>query len=140
MADKKLILRVLSKLFATIAVLAVAYVFMLGVLSSENNPVEVKVLWLDVSSLKPGEIKYLEHERRQILVLSQGSGNYLVAYARDPVFNCPIEWQQGKFISVCNGSEFDLDGKVYAGQRTDEDLKLLDFVVDANDKLKILVN
>lgn len=139
MKDKKLILRVITKLLATFALLVMAYVFMLGLLSNENGVSDEKMVLLDVSELKQNEVKFFEHGRRKILVLHGISGEYLVAYANDPVFGCPVEWQQGKFISVCNGSEFDADGKVYPGQATDEDLKLLDFEFDANGRLKILI-
>ena len=139
MKDKKLILRVLSKLFAMFAVIAVIYVFMMGLLDSDHLEAEDKTVWLDVSAMTPQQVKYFDHGRRKLLVLYLAGEDYLVAYARDPVFACPIQWQQGRFISVCNGSEFGPDGKVYPGQATDEDLKLLDFSVEANERLKIFI-
>ena len=137
--DKKLILRVITKLLATFALLVMAYVFMLGLLSNENGVSDEKMLLLDVSELKLNEVKFFEHGRRKILVLRGSSGEYLVAYANDPVFGCPIDWRNGKFVSICNGAEFDSDGKVYPGQATDEDLELLDFEFDANGRLEIFL-
>lgn len=136
MRDKKLILRVITKLFAVFALLVVAYVFMLGLLSHENIATDEPVV-VDVSELKPGAVKYFDHKRRKILVLHRSSGQFLVAYASDPIFGCPIEWQDGKFVSICNGSRFDEAGKVYKGQLTDEDMNKLPFDVDENGKLTI---
>jgi len=137
MKDKKLILRVTTKLFAAFALLVIAYVFMQGLLKDENLSADEKTLLLDVSDLNPGEVKYFDYNRRKILALHTNSGKFLVASARDPVFGCPIEWQSSKFVSICNGSEFSSGGKVYSGYATDEDMDILSFEMVSTHQLKI---
>ncbi|MCW8956205.1 MAG: hypothetical protein OQL09_04930 [Gammaproteobacteria bacterium] len=137
MTDKKLILRVITKLFAIFAVLAVVYVLFQGLLSNEATISDEQVVLLDVSALKPGAVQYFDFNRRKALVLHRARGQLLVAYASDPVFGCPIEWQGEKFVSVCNASQFYADGKVYKGQVTDEDMKLLNFNINAKGIVKV---
>jgi len=69
MTDKKLILRVALKLMALTAAAVVIYVFFYGMFGSNSTERGAVILHVDVSAIKPGEIKYFKVLNKKLLVL-----------------------------------------------------------------------
>lgn len=67
--DKKLILRVLLKLMTAILVIAVSYVFISALSDNQGNNKTASSKRIDVSAIKPGEVKYFTAFNKKILVL-----------------------------------------------------------------------
>ena len=76
MTDKKLILRVALKLMTLAAATVVIYVFFYGLFGSHDVKRGDLLLSVDVSEIKPGEIKYFNVLNKKLLVLHR-SGDML---------------------------------------------------------------
>ncbi|MDH5483703.1 MAG: hypothetical protein OEY43_00580 [Gammaproteobacteria bacterium] len=122
MSDTKQILRVVLKLMAGFALAWLMYVFLSGLMLGPDTG-ESHQYSFELGSMQPGEVKYMQAGRRKLVVVY--GTQYYVAWAIDPVYGCPLEYQQEKqeFKSACVESRFDLQGRVIAGSKTELDLK-----------------
>jgi len=69
MQDRKLILRVAIKLMAFVAVSLLGYVFFSAMINDQQIERETEVVHIDVSSIKPGEVKFFNVLNKKLLVL-----------------------------------------------------------------------
>ncbi|TNF37567.1 MAG: hypothetical protein EP315_02500 [Gammaproteobacteria bacterium] len=138
MQDKKLALRVVTKLFALVAVAFVAYIFFAGFVDNSEE-----TLVIDVNRIAPGEVEFFSAGKRRLLVLHRSpeqllalqndypsatdhhravKPEYFVSWAYDPFFGCAIEYRQIYFKSICVNKHFDLSGRVFKGESAEQDL------------------
>jgi hypothetical protein len=68
MKDKKLILRVAIKLMTIIAISSVLYVFFSGLMNNKSEK-GLSVVQIDVSEMKPGDVKFFNGFNKKLLVL-----------------------------------------------------------------------
>lgn len=128
MTDKKLVLRVLLKLFSMTAVLWLAYVLLVGFFGQEisNKTATTKI---SLQALKTGDVDYFEINNRKLLVLKRNDKDYLVAWSDDPVYGCQIELKDDYLKPVCVDIKYDFFGKGLNKERTVQ-LKSPDYYID----------
>lgn len=137
-AKRLLLLRVLLKLMAWLALLVVLwiafrFVFNFPAYDSRRDKT------VAVQHLKVGESLATEWAGRKLLVYKKSSSNFLVVYQRSPEFSCLLQLtdEGGETLleDSCTGDVFNLAGEVLPGQRATRNLQPLHYEINAQGAL-----
>lgn len=107
-SSRKLFLRATLKVFTTISLLWLAYIFMAGFFNSSDTD-ENSETSFDLSSLTEGNANYFKVKNRELLVILKQK-NYSIFWAQDPVYGCRLEYIKNIIKPVCIDIEYNLHG------------------------------
>lgn len=113
MSDQRLILRASMKLLAGIALLWLGYIFLVGLLGS-NDTGKQKTHRFDISSIGENQASHLDIEGRELLVIHRQQ-QFFVYWADDPVYGCKLEYRADSIKPVCTNIEYQLNGNGPSG-------------------------
>ena len=104
----RLFLRLATKLFAAVAVVAVAAVA-LGYLRGGDGPAVTAVQRVVLADVAPGEAQRFVWQGRPIVALRRSRADWFVAFAGGSGTGCPVSWERaaGHFVDPCNGVRYD---------------------------------
>jgi len=136
---KRLLLRLLLKMMAGVAVLMLVWVLFSAAFQRPNLP-RLPSLWVDLHELAEGEVMFVQWQQHRLLILHRSAkiraalkrksereraGAYSVLFAVGEL-NCPLKYQAegDEFIDLCDGSRYDVAGRVLPNQAAGEDLRV----------------
>jgi len=136
---KRLLLRLLLKVMAGVGVLMLLWVLFAAAFQSPDLP-RLPSLWVDLHELSEGEVMFVQWRQHRLLVLHrtakmraalghhlerERTGAYSVLFAVGEL-NCPLKYQaeDDEFIDLCDGSRYDVAGRVLPNQAAGEDLRV----------------
>jgi len=137
-AKRVLLLRVMLKLMAWLALLAIIWTAFRYIFNfpEYDNRIDKSV---SVQRLQDGEFISIDWAGQEVLILKKSAADYLVVYQRSPEFSCLVELVDNHLQDPCNGDLFDLNGLVLPAQRTARNLRKVDYELLADGaKLKLL--
>ena len=105
---RKLLLRATLKIFTTIALLWLGYIFTAGFFGNTgtSKPAQYE---FNLSSLADNSANYFKLDQRELLVIKIND-KYSIFWSHDPVYGCRLEFFNSVIKPVCIDIEYDLDG------------------------------
>jgi len=107
-STRKLFLRATLKIFSTISLLWLAYIFMAGFFNSSDTDKNSQHRF-DLSSLTEGKATYFKVNNRELLVIIKHKTTHIF-WAQDPVYGCRLEYFKNIIKPVCIDIEYSLNG------------------------------
>ncbi len=142
---RRLRFRVLLKLMAGGGLLMLLWVLFSAAFQRPDVP-RMTTLWVDLHELAVGEAMFVQWQQHRVLILHrtaemravlerERTGDYSVLFAIGAL-NCPLRYQAadgsfflgqlwlGGFIDLCDGSRYDVAGRVLPNQAAGEDVRV----------------
>jgi Rieske Fe-S protein len=151
--SRRLILRVILKLFGLTALLFIVYILFSGDDEQATPATTLPPLLVDLNTLQPAQPQRLEWAGGplQLLRIADNAPSYLF-YDRGGKLGCPLSWQPpgtaqapqqpwpGGFRDQCNSVWYLYDGKVLPEQASEQNLQSPPYRIIEGDLLEIGVN
>jgi len=152
---KRLLLRLLLKLMAGSALLMLLWVLFAAAFQRPDLP-RMATLWVDLREVSVGEVVFVQWRQHRVLILRrtaemqsvlergaerERAGDYSVLLAVGAL-NCPLRYQAadgrfflgqpwlGGFVDLCDGSRYDVAGRVFKDQAAGEDVHVPAYRLD----------
>ena len=134
------------------------YVFFVGLIGESD---EVESVLVDISGIKPGDVKLYRVGKRKLLVLHRSTEQiallnnvgrqnnviyrsvrpqYFLAWAYDPFFGCDLEYLQNSFKAICVSNYYDLAGRLLNGDASARELIVPDYRFEDDYRISVKVD
>ena len=113
MIERRYLLLYAYKAFIYVSIIAVVYVFTVGLFTSptpEDASSEKAEHRFSLDTLENNSHAYFKIERREILVI-RTNDTYSVFWATDPVYGCRLEFMLDHIKPVCIDIKYNFDGE-----------------------------
>jgi len=98
-----------------IGVFSVLYVFVSVLISGDDDENALDLMRVNIADIKPGTEKANN-------ALRSNQPEWFIAIALGTGYGCPIEVKGDLIVETCQGSRFDLAGRVFSGDYADKNL------------------